>query len=173
MKRDGIEKLIKWLDTTDFYTAPASTRFHGNYPGGLVEHSLDVLDEMNVLRKAYHDHLNLSFSDDSIKIVALLHDVCKADMYGVEKRNRKNAQGQWEQYDFYTRNELFNFGGHGSKSVWLVSKHIQLTDEEAVAINCHMGSWDGNTSVGDAYEQFPLAWLLHVADEASTYLLER
>lgn len=108
MKRDGIEKLIKWLDTTDFYTAPASTRFHGNYPGGLVEHSLDVLDEMNVLRKAYHDHLNLSFSDDSIKIVALLHDVCKADMYGVEKRNRKNAQGQWEQYDFYTRNELFN-----------------------------------------------------------------
>ena len=170
VKREGIEDLLAWLETTDFFEAPASTRFHGSYPGGLLEHSLNVYDELKRLLKAYPD---IQLPEESVIISALLHDACKADTYSVTKRNRKNAAGQWESYDAYEHSEKFNYGGHGSKSVYLAQKYIKLTDEEAVAINSHMSCWSGDTSVGAAYEQFPFAWLLHVADEASTYLREK
>lgn len=93
-------------------------------------------------------------------------------MYKTEKRNRKNEAGQWESYDAYTIAEKFHFGGHGSKSVFIVQQFIKLTPEEAVAINCHMGLGDGKDYVGDAYEQYPLAWLIHTADEAATFIKE-
>lgn len=167
VKRDGIHDMLDWLMTTDFFSAPASTRFHGSYPHGLLKHHLNVYDELIRLKAAYPE---IVVSDDSAKIIALCHDFCKINFYTTEKRNRKNASGQWETYDSYSIKEKFCFGGHGSKSVFLVQHFIKLTPEEAVAINCHMGAWDGNKDVGNAYEQYPLAWLLHVADEAACYV---
>ena len=170
VKREGMDKLLKWLETTDFYTCPASTKYHGAYEGGLLEHSLNAYDELKRLLKVYHE---ITVSEESVIIVALFHDLCKVNFYTTEKRNRKNPAGQWESYDYYAIDERFCFGGHGSKSVFLVQHFMELTPEEAVAINCHMSSWDGNTNVGKAYEQFPFAWLLHVADESATYVRQK
>lgn len=169
VNREGISELVKWLEENDFYTCPASTRFHGAYPGGLLEHSLNVYDETKRLLSVYPE---INVSEESVVISALFHDLCKVNLYATEKRNRKNENGQWESYDAYTHNEKFCFGGHGSKSVFLVQHFIKLTPEEAVAINCHMSCWDGNKDVGNAFEQFPFAWLLHVADESATYIKE-
>jgi len=168
IKRDGIDDLMKWLESSDFYVAPASTRFHGSYAGGLLEHSLNVYDELSRILLAYPE---IDVSEETIIICSLFHDLCKVNMYVTEKRNRKNAEGKWESYDSYTIKEKYHFGGHGSKSVFLVQNFIKLTAEEAAAINAHMGSFD-NERVGDTYEQFPFAWALHVADEASTFLRE-
>lgn len=154
---------------SDFYTCPASTRFHGSYSGGLLEHSLDVYDELQKLLKAYPE---INISKESAIITALCHDLCKVNFYSIEKRNRKNSEGKWESYDAYTTDEQFCFGGHGSKSVFITQYFIPLTFEEATAINCHMGFSDGNKDAGKAFEQYPFAWLLHVADEAATYIVE-
>ena len=165
---DGIDDLMGWLESSDFYTAPASSRYHGAYPGGLLEHSLHVYDELKRLLKAYPE---VECDDQTAAIIALFHDVCKVHMYVSEKRNRKNDLGQWEQYDAWKIEERFKFGGHGSKSVFLLQNFISLTPEEAVAINNHMGAWD-NEHVGSVFEAFPLAFLLHMADGAATYILE-
>lgn len=114
----------------------------------------------------------IEIDDDSVVITTLFHDLCKVNFYASEKRNRKNEFGQWESYDAYTVNEKFCYGGHGSKSVFICQTFIRLLPEEAVAINCHMSCWDGNKDVSNAYEQHPYAWLLHVADEAATYIEE-
>ena len=166
---NGVFDLLDWLEETDFYTAPASTKYHGAHQGGLLEHSLNVYDELKRLLSAYPE---IKVSEESVVIVALFHDLCKVNFYATEKRNRKNESGQWESYDAYTIQEKFCFGGHGSKSVYLVQHFMSLKPEEAVAINCHMASWDGNKDVGKAFEKFPLAWLLHVADESATFIKE-
>lgn len=168
--RPGIEDLMSWLEKSDFYVAPASSKFHGSYPGGLLEHSLNVYDELKRLLKAYPE---IQIPEETAIICSLFHDLCKVNRYKTEKRNRKNNAGQWESYDFYTVSEKFYFGGHGSKSVFIIQQFIKLTPEEAVAINCHMSSWDGNKDVGLAFEQYPFAWLVHVADESSTYIIEK
>ena len=169
--RDGIDKLLGWLETSDFFTCPASTKYHGAYRGGLLEHSLNVYDELQRLLAAYPE---IEAKEESVIVVSLFHDLCKVNYYGVEKRNRKNEEGVWESYDSYVVREKFPFGGHGSKSVFLIQQFMALTPEEAVAINCHMGPWDkGDPDVGLSYEQFPLAWLLHVADESATYIKEK
>lgn len=170
-QRQGMDNLLAWLESSDFYTAPASSspKRHGAYPGGLLEHSLNVYDELVKLNTLYPDD---KIKPENLVITALLHDLCKVNFYKPEKRNRKNAQGAWEQYDAYTIDEKFCYGGHGSKSVFLASKFIELTLDEAVAINCHMGSWEGNNNVGNAYEKCTLAWLVHVADEAATFVVE-
>lgn len=169
VNRDGMPELIKYLENSDFFYAPASTRFHGSYKGGLLEHSLNVYDELIRLLATYPE---VNAPEDSIIIASLFHDLCKVNMYSVDKRNRKNAAGNWETYDAYTADEKFCYGGHGSKSVFILQNYIKLTVEEAVAINCHMSCWDGNDLVGKAYEQYPFAWLLHVADESATYITE-
>ena len=168
VKRDGMDRLMAWLETTDFFEAPASKAYHGAYQGGLLEHSLHVYDHLCRLLKAYPE---IKCSEETAIIISLLHDFCKINFYTVEKRNRKNAEGKWESYDAYAIKEKFAYGGHGSKSVFLINNFIDLTAEEAVAINCHMSAWD-NPHVGSSYEQFPLAWLLSVADQASTYIDE-
>lgn len=170
ISRAGIEDLLGYLDKSDFFTAPASTKFHGSYTGGLCEHSLNVYDELVRIAGLYKSRSETSM--ESIAIVSLFHDLCKVNLYGIEKRNRKNDAGQWESHDAYNIAEKFCFGGHGSKSVFIVQNYMKLTAEEAAAINCHMGSWDGNKDVSKAFEQFPLAWMLHVADEASTFIIE-
>lgn len=170
--RSGSRSLLDWLDHTDFYTAPASTKYHGDHEGGLCEHSIHVWEELIRLAKAYPE---IKISPETAAIVTLLHDVCKIGCYKIEMRNQK-VNGVWVQRPFYAFQEDFCYGGHGSKSVYLIQRHMPLTDAEAVAINCHMGFSDrgaGDYSLGNAYEQTPLAWLLHVADESATYIREK
>ena len=159
---------MKWLEKSDFYEAPASTRYHGAYKGGLVEHSMNVYEELNNLLPVYP---MITCSKETKLIISLFHDLCKVNFYTTEKRNRKNEIGKWESYDAYKIDEKFCFGGHGSKSVYIVQNFMKLKPEEAVSINCHMGAYD-NSNVGNVYEKYPLAWLLHVADEAATYLMD-
>lgn len=165
IERDGSAELLKWLESTDFFEAPASTKFHEPYKGGLEEHSVNVFFELIRLLKAYPE---VRVTAETAAIVSLLHDVCKANTYKTEYRNKKNEHGQWIQVPFYTFDEDFKFGGHGSKSVYLIQKFMPLTDAEAVAINCHMGVENGNWAVTDAFRAYPLAFLLHTADMAST-----
>lgn len=168
--RDGVDNLLYWLSTTDFYTAPASTRYHGCFEGGLLMHSLNVYHQLKKLCKWY----GCDASDESITIVALFHDLCKVGCYKTEMRWRKNQYNQWEQYPTYKFEEDFTYGGHGSKSVFLVQSFMKLTPEEASAINCHMGQWDSTTysNPTTVYERNLLAWLLHVADEAADFIDE-
>lgn len=168
VKRKGISELLEWLGKSDFYTAPASTRFHGSYEGGLVQHSLNVYDELKRLLSIYPE---IECSEETAVIISLFHDLCKVNFYGIDKRNRKNESGQWESYNAYKVDEKFCFGGHGSKSVYLTQHFIKLTPEEAVAINCHMSAFGGR-DIGSAYDQFPLAWLLSVADQSASYIKE-
>lgn len=168
IKRPGINELLTWLSTTDFYSAPASSRFHGAFAGGLVKHHLAVYARLLELVDWY----KLEVDPESVAIAALFHDLCKVDTYKTEKRWRKDANQQWGQYDTYKRQEDYAFGGHGSKSVYLVMNFMKLLPEEAAAINAHMSSWDSSpyNNPGEVYEQNSLAWLLHVADEAATYI---
>lgn len=172
IKRPGASELMHWLDGTDFFTAPASTRFHGDHEGGLCEHSVNVWTELCRIAHAYPE---IKVSAETAAIVSLLHDLCKIGCYKIELRNKKEG-GIWRSVPTYVFSEDFCYGGHGSKSVYLAQRFMSLTDEEAVAINCHMGFADrspGDYSLGAAYEKYPIAWLLHVADESASYIIER
>lgn len=177
ISRDGIEDLMQWLEGTDFFTAPSSTRFHGSYEGGLLEHSLAVHKRLVQFASYFDQEMyggapDYTWSKETLAIVALFHDFCKIGTYKTELRWRKDAQQRWEQYPTYKKEEDFNFGGHGSKSLYLIQNFLKLEPEEAVAINCHMGQFDSTiySNPSAAFEQFPLAWLLHIADEAATYI---
>ena len=180
--RPGADKLLAWLETTDFFTAPASTRFHLSRPGGLVDHSVHVYERLDNLVTDEEGYPGSTFgedftiSDETITICGLLHDICKANFYTVEMRNRKNEQGQWEKYPFYVVDDQLPYG-HGEKSVYIISGFMKLTREEAMAIRWHMGFSDtdfkgGGFSVGNAFGKFPLAVLTHIADLQATYLDE-
>ena len=170
ISRQGSEELLSWLKSTDFFTAPASTMFHGAYEGGLVYHSLMVYYETKRIVESYKDYFIVS--NESIAICALLHDVCKIGCYKSEMRNVKE-NGQWVQKPYYKFSEDFCFGGHGSKSVYLIQSYMSLTEGEATAINCHMGCWEDTDkrSLGNAYSKFPFAWALHAADEVCNFML--
>lgn len=180
--RPGADKLLAWLETTDFFTAPASTGFHLSRPGGLVDHSVHVYERLDNLVTDEEGYPGSTFgedftiSDETIAICGLLHDICKANFYTVEMRNRKNEQGQWEKYPFYVVDDQLPYG-HGEKSVYIISGFMKLTREEAMAIRWHMGFSDtdfkgGGFSVGNAFGKFPLAVLTHIADLQATYLDE-
>jgi len=163
--------LLQWLDDADFYYAPASTRYHGAYEGGLCQHSLDVLRYARITAKAF----GLKLDDEHLAVAALFHDLCKVNFYHREWRSRKNGSS-YEQVPIYTIEEQFVYGGHGSKSVYVTERHMRLEPDEAVAINCHMGAFPGGDAARDvtgAYQEWPLAWVIHVADEAAAYLENR
>lgn len=164
IKRDGATELFKWIENSDFFTAPASTKHHEAYRGGLCEHSVRVFDELVRLLKVYPE---VKVSAETAAIVSLLHDLCKVGVYKTELRNKKE-NGTWIQVPFYIHQEDVCYGGHGSKSVFIIQRFMKLTDEEIAAINCHMGPENGNCAVYDAFRQFPLAFLVHAADMAST-----
>lgn len=171
--RDGIDDLMEWLRGSDFYTAPASTKYHGAHEGGLLDHSLAVYTQLLGLIEHYGmDH---EIPIESAAICGLFHDVCKIGCYKTEMRWRKDSSNRWEQYEVYRFDEDYPFGGHGSKSVYLIQYFMDLTPEEAAAINCHMGAYDMTTysKPSAAYGTYPLAWLLHVADEAATFIDKR
>ena len=162
--RDGIEDLIDFLNRTDFFEAPASTRFHGCYKGGLLEHSLKVYE---ILKTKTED-------SPSVRIIALLHDVCKANFYKVDYRNAKNEQGVWEKVPYYTIDDTIPYG-HGEKSVMMISEYIKLTPEERYAIRWHMGFTEPKelySTIGAAYKKYPVALLVHEADLEATYFYD-
>ena len=169
--RDGIEELIRYLqEETDFFTAPASTKYHGAFESGLLMHSINVCAELNL------DPNSKVYPPATTIIVALLHDICKANCYRTEKRNVKE-NGAWVEKQVYVFDDEFPLG-HGEKSLYLASKFIKLSDEEAAAIRWHMGAFDnafrgGDRGLNAAYEKYPLAVMLHLADMRATYLVER
>lgn len=174
--REGSEKLLDYLVMhSDFFTAPASTRFHGSYAGGLCEHSLHVYDCLCAYldRQRCKEVYGLDYSDETIAIVSLLHDICKVNCYKESTRNVK-VDGVWTQVPYYEFEDQLPYG-HGEKSVYIISGFMRLTREEAFAIRYHMGfsNNDDARSVGYTFEHFPLSFALSVADMESTYFLEK
>ena len=172
VKREGIEDLIKFIESTDFFTAPASTRFHGDYEGGLVAHSLKVYEILK--EKVENASIKIDVSEDTIKIVALLHDICKANFYKVDYRNAKNELGVWEKVPYYTVDDRIPYG-HGEKSVMMITEYMKLTSEEKYAIRWHMGFTEPKEqygTIGIAYQKYPLALLVFEADLEATYFFD-
>ena len=171
--REGADRLLEWLQTTDFFTAPASTRYHCACPAGLVMHSINVYEVM--MEKHFDPEAD---SAESFALCALLHDVCKAQFYKVSSRNVKNERtGQWEKVPYYVIEDAFPYG-HGEKSVFLIERFVRLRPAEATAIRWHMGGFDdaargGNFSISVAYDKYPIAVKLHLADLEATYLREK
>ena len=180
-ERDGKEDLRDWLlsDECDFFTAPASTKYHGNYDGGLCEHSIDVYEMAIRLEGLYREDIRKQYLVlnrpydrerfmESLTVAALFHDLCKVNFYKTKVNGRNSV---------FVVDEQLRFGGHGSKSVYVLSKYLKdIRDEEAIAINCHMGfsrAGDSSISVGESFKNSPLAWIIHVADEAATFMLDR
>lgn len=179
IKRDGADKLLDFLkNKCDFFTAPASTRFHCSYEGGLCEHSLNVYDCLKSYLKADRakEMFGLDFSDESVAIVSLLHDVCKINTYKTSMRNVKDDKtGIWSKVPYYEYNDVLPYG-HGEKSVYIVSGFMKLTRDEAMAIRWHMGfsGPEDQKLVGNALHMYPLALALMIADcEASSFVEER
>lgn len=176
IKREGSQKLLDWLSRTDFFTAPASAKFHNAFEGGLVLHSLNVFDRLlREVKEEYGENFNEKYSMETITVCALLHDICKVNFYKKEIRNVKE-NGEWVPKTFYTVEDELPYG-HGEKSVYIVSGFIKLTRSEAMAINWHMGGFDtrvkgGDYSLSAAFYSYPLALLLHIADNKAAYLDE-
>lgn len=177
IKRDGADKFLEYLtgSASDFFTAPASTRYHGAYSGGLAEHSINVYRCLKAYleRERVQEVYGMHYSDETIALVALLHDVCKIGCYKTSTRNVKDENGVWQKVPYFQFDDPLPYG-HGEKSVYIISGFMRLSREEAFAIRFHMG-FSGNedkNSVGKALEKFPLAFALSVADMEATYFLE-
>lgn len=175
--REGADKLLAYLEssTSDFFTAPASARYHGAYEGGLAEHSLNVYECLKdyMERERVSELYGLTASDETVAIVALLHDLCKMNFYKKSFRNVKDENGVWNKVPTYEIDDTIPYG-HGEKSVYIISGFMRLTREEAFAIRYHMGfsSKEEPRDVGKAFEMFPLAFALSTADMEATYFLE-
>lgn len=179
IERDGIDNLLEWVEhETDFFSAPASTRYHGSYEGGLLEHSLNVYDRLvwemeNTVGAGWQE----IYSPESIAIIALFHDLCKIDRYVITEKWRKDENGDWEAYEAYEYNKEKAEMGHGAQSVFYLQKFIQLTELEAQAIFWHMGAYDISpyatlAACSETFKWNPLAFLTHRADMAATYVTE-
>ena len=185
IKRSGIDHVIKELDEFGFFIAPASTKFHLSCKGGLLEHSLNVYEAALFLREQIilrRPDLEAQLPLDSVAICALLHDVCKTDVYKEGILSRKNDEGYWEKYVGYQVDYTNSIPlGHGEKSViMLLSWGLDLTPEEMMAIRWHMGPWDMPMQSPEHKESFnaakaksPLVSLIQSADGIATGLLER
>ena len=176
IKREGAGKLLEFLEKSDYFTAPASTRFHGAYEGGLLRHSLNVYDCLVAYleRDRVKEQYKLKVSDETAAVVALLHDLCKVNFYTVSYRNSKNEKtGQWEKLPYYSINDTLPYG-HGEKSVYMISGFMRLSREEAMAIRWHMGfsGVEDKNTIGAALEKYPLAFALSVADMEASYFIE-
>lgn len=171
--RDGINELLEWLETTDFFSAPSSTKFHSNYEGGLCEHSILVYEQLVKLNELF----NCGYDEEQIALTSLFHDLCKIYFYKLGSRNVKNEYGVWEKKTVWEIEDQMPLG-HGEKSVILLQKFIKLSLEEAMAIRYHMGGFDNAVKGGDyglskAQEKSKLVTLLHVADLISSNIFEK
>ena len=166
----GIDELLAWLETTDFFSSPASTQYHGAHEGGLVEHSLAVRDAAHKLRLA---GVFPAMWTVTIDLCTLLHDVCKIGRYRKGTRNVK-IDGRWEQKEVweYVPEDDFPYG-HGEKSVDLICRFIELSDEEKLAIRWHMGPWeDCDKRACSKAMEHPLTLLVHMADMMASKMCE-
>lgn len=179
IRREGSDKLREYLvSKSDFFTAPASAKYHSCYAGGLCEHSINVYTRLlSLVRAEYGEEWEQHISHESIAICGLLHDVCKIDCYKLTtKRVQDPDTKQWSDQPCYTWAEELVYG-HGEKSVYILSSFMRLTRDEALAINWHMGGFDSRVKGGDrgiskVYERYPLATLTHTADLLATYMDE-
>ncbi len=183
-ERERIDRVIDYLENkSDYFTAPASTAFHGNYAGGLAEHSLNVYEvamRVKATMVELKPELVNRISDESVAIVALLHDLCKTNVYKVEKKNRK-VNGRWEEVDAYGVDYSKFPLGHGEKSViMLLSLGFPLTRDEMLAIRWHMSAWElpmqsaeAKANLNEAREQCPLLAVLQAADGLASAILEK
>ena len=175
--REGAAELLDYLtNKSDFFTAPASARYHGAYVGGLCQHSVNVFRclEDYLARPRVRETYGLSYDMESVAVVALLHDLCKVGCYRAGTRNVKNdATGQWEKVPTFFYEDKLPYG-HGEKSVYIISGFMRLSREEAMAIRWHMGfsGTEDNRTVGQALQQYPLAFALATADMEASYFLE-
>ena len=176
VERDGIDRLMEFIRKSDFYTAPASTKYHGAYEGGLLAHSLNVYENLHGKKYAaglWGAELK-DVPDESLIVVGLLHDICKTYYYTTEMRNRK-IDGRWEQVPFYTVDDKIPYG-HGEKSVMMVEEYIKLTPQERYAIRWHMGPYSGTqdwSTYAEAMKKYPLCLATFEADMEATYISER
>lgn len=166
--RPGSAELLEWLEKSDFYKTPASTKYHMSCEGGLCEHSLHVF-------KRLYDS-NPACPNESIAICGLLHDLCKVNFYKVDYRNAKDEHGVWQKVPYYAVDDQLPYG-HGEKSVYIISGFMKLTREESMAIRWHMGGFDdsvkgGSYALSDAFKKYPIAVSLHIADLQATYFDE-
>ncbi len=177
INREGADKLLDFLENkSDFFTAPASTRYHNAFEGGLLKHSLNVYKCLvsYMERERVKEEYKLTATDESIAVVALLHDLCKVNTYLISMRNAKNEiTGKWEKVPYYELHDTLPYG-HGEKSVYMISGFMKLTREEAMAIRWHMGfsGIEDKNMIGRALEAYPFAFALSVADMEASYFLE-
>ena len=184
VNRPGMDKLLAYIRKSDFYSAPASTRYHLSCEGGLLQHSLNVLDALRFILPWEQDdkrHFRVAgqkvctIPNESVTIMALLHDLCKTHYYKTSTRNVKNEQtGKWEKAPFYTVEDKMPLG-HGSKSAMLAMQFIRLSNTEMYAIWHHMGFTEQGAdfgTVGRAMELHPAVLALHTADMMASRLME-
>lgn len=177
IEREGAEELLEFLERSDFFSAPASTRFHSAFEGGLCQHSVNVYKRfVKLLEGEYGQEWENVISRESVAIIALLHDICKVNTYKVDQKNVKK-DGVWMQEPFYKVEDSLPYG-HGEKSVYMISGFMKLTREEAMAINWHMGGFDsrikeGSVRLADVFYRYPIAFIFHTADNMATYLDEK
>lgn len=184
IRRDGAAAMIYWLDCkTDFFTAPASSKHHLAQPGGLAVHSLNVYKRLLEItaRDVFGGTDGTLLAEEvreTVAILGLLHDVCKAGVYHQETKRRRNPETkQWEDYLGYTFRDTFPLG-HGEKSLFMITRHMALTEEEALAIRWHMGAYDdavkgGSRSMTEAMDLTPWVWRLQEADMCAAWIDER
>jgi len=177
IQREGIENVLEFLcsPSSDFFTAPASTRFHGSHEGGLLEHSLNVYDCLNdyLNRTRAKDIFGMEYSRETIALTALFHDICKVNVYKTGTRNVKDEHGVWHTVPTYEFDDRLPYG-HGEKSVYMLSGYMKLTREEAFAIRYHIGfaGCEDNRNISNVFGMFPLALALYIADMEATYFME-
>ncbi len=175
--REGADKLLEYLLSkhSDFFTAPASTRFHGSHEGGLLQHSLNVYHCLTdyLSRPRTKQLYHMDYSEESIAIVALLHDICKINCYKSGFRNVKDDNGVWKKVPTYEFEDPMPYG-HGEKSVYIITGFMKLTREESFAIRYHMGfsGTEDIRNISASFEKFPLSFALATADMEATYFLE-
>ena len=182
--RPGVDRLMEYIRKSDFYKAPASTKYHLACPGGLLQHSLNVLDALRGLLSWRSDgsweyraagKVVDTIPDDSVIMMALLHDICKTHFYGTSTRNVKNeTTGRWEKVPFYTVNDMMPLG-HGPKSAMIIKQYTTLTSQEMYAIWHHMGmngNYENDNAVGKSIEMYPAVLALQTADMMASRFME-
>ena len=195
ISRPGIDKLLAYLESTDFYVAPCSTKFHLNVKGGLCEHSLNVYKALLDIYSAYlikdnasptcvlaHDEVIPKTNNvdahsmiETLTIISLFHDQCKANYYKQEMKSVKVGNA-WTQQPVYVTDDQLPLG-HGEKSVILLEKFIDLSAEEMLAIRWHMSGFDnavkgGEWSLSTAMQKTKLVAALQIADQIATFFME-
>ncbi len=185
VKRPGVDKLMDYIQKSDFYTAPASTKYHLACEGGLLLHSLNVLDALrsilvfsekdNTWQYQIAGKIPAIIQDESVTITALLHDICKTYFYGTSTRNVKNEKtNRWEKVPYYTVEDRMPLG-HGAKSAMIIKQYMELQSMEMYAIWWHMGftgNYENDTCVGAAIRKYPLVLALQTADMMASRIME-